>query len=42
MANKKISQLAGTVPTEIVSGSYLFASAVGNLGVGYETKKITA
>ena len=42
MANKKISQLAGTVPNEIVSGSYLFASAAGNVGVGYETKKITA
>ena len=42
MANKKISQLAGTVPNEIVSGSYLFASAAGNVGIGYETKKITA
>jgi len=42
MANKKISQLAGTIPKEIVSGSYLFASAAGNVGVGYETKKITA
>ena len=42
MANKKISQLAGTLPKEIVSGSYLFASAAGNAGAGYETKKITA
>ena len=42
MANKKISQLAGTLPKEIVSGSYLFVSSAGNAGVGYETKKITA
>ena len=42
MANKKISQLAGTLPREIVSGEYLFPAAAGNAGAGYETKKITA
>tara|TARA_R110000824_G_scaffold11183_1_gene48474 strand:- start:1882 stop:2937 length:1056 start_codon:yes stop_codon:yes gene_type:complete len=42
MANKKISQLAGTLPREIVSGDYLFPAAAGNAGAGYETKKITA
>lgn len=42
MANKKISQLAGTLPQEIVSGEYLFPAAAGNAGAGYETKKITA
>ena len=42
MANKKISQLAGTLPKEIISGNYLFATAAGNAGVGYETKRVTA
>ncbi len=42
MANKKISQLAGTLPREIVSGEYLFPAAAGNASAGYETKKITA